>query len=414
MQALIDLASPAATFAKLADTFKFDPCIATFLVEELHLEHLEDFQHLLTGEDQVESLITNHVAALEVPRRPLQASRVRRAWLGVRSAAAAELELKRKGDDSPDFDALLPQPRLDGLQESFWNRYHMAFPPEIAPCDALVSRLAREIEKRMLTVRDIWATRPLAHQLRTSRKRLKVAEHLHFTADEDDSVPPEKSIATYLALLHTLVLAYAMAGCSALVPPEGLVETRGSTSTDFVQVPLDVVMKYVYRAQLACSKMPAQLALPWLTSRDEAERTAWVEAFRNSSKPLGAVVLEVFHRRDAFWDVDAKKPVPAGPGPNATSALTSATQALTAAAAGIKAQTAGLPKPPAKLGPPKTVLFTLKNGTKLCPDWQKGKCKEPCPKNLAHQCGAVQSGNRVCGSRLHGASACDNKRVERK
>ena len=64
----------------------------------------------------------------------------------------------------------------------------------------------------------------------------------------------------------------------------------------------------------------------------------------------------------------------------------------------------------------KTIKHTLKDGTKLCPDFQKGTCKKGvnCPKGK-HLCGAVEKSGRVCGGRHSpGLGKCTNKKVVRK
>ena len=57
---------------------------------------------------------------------------------------------------------------------------------------------------------------------------------------------------------------------------------------------------------------------------------------------------------------------------------------------------------------PGSVAKTLKDGTKLCPDFQVGKCKVKkfkCNKGV-HKCGRVLKNGRVCGMPYHGANEC--------
>ena len=51
-----------------------------------------------------------------------------------------------------------------------------ARPPELAPADLLVSRISREIDKRMLSIKEVFQVRTQAHQLRASRKHTRVGE----------------------------------------------------------------------------------------------------------------------------------------------------------------------------------------------------------------------------------------------
>ena len=58
----------------------------------------------------------------------------------------------------------------------------------------------------------------------------------------------------------------------------------------------------------------------------------------------------------------------------------------------------------------------MKNGTKLCPDYQQHRCRmqkeRQCPKGQ-HKCAAMMTEGRVCAG-PHGAGMCRNKNVIRK
>eukprot|EP00435_Cladocopium_sp_Y103_P044475 s166_g12.t1 len=70
------------------------------------------------------------------------------------------------------------------------------------------------------------------------------------------------------------------------------------------------------------------------------------------------------------------------------------------------------PAAPPRGDPASSVAGMLRDGTKLCPDFQKGKCSaspKSCPKG-AHRCGFVLSSGRPCGSFGHGADKCTGKK----
>ena len=46
------------------------------------------------------------------------------------------------------------------------------------PSDSLVSRVSREMARRLLMVHNLWTVKTLMHQITSSRKRRKVAECL--------------------------------------------------------------------------------------------------------------------------------------------------------------------------------------------------------------------------------------------
>ena len=60
---------------------------------------------------------------------------------------------------------------------------------------------------------------------------------------------------------------------------------------------------------------------------------------------------------------------------------------------------------------PGTVSTKMLDGTKLCPEFQKGSCPntQDCPKG-AHKCGIVLKNGRVCGMANHSANNCRNMR----
>ena len=78
-------------------------------------------------------------------------------------------------------------------------------------------------------------------------------------------------------------------------------KTLGADSTTFVEVPLDVVMQYFYRAKRQSSALPLSQRLAWLEARDLEDRSDWVAKFRESSKSLGEVIKETCVARDAHW-----------------------------------------------------------------------------------------------------------------
>ena len=82
----------------------------------------------------------------------------------------------------------------------------------------------------------------------------------------------------------------------------------------------------------------------------------------------------------------------------------------------LAAATTQLPSPPKlssfQLGTPvagKKVARVMKDGKRLCVEFQQGRCNKgaKCPDR--HMCGIVLRGERVCGSTKHGAKDCKQK-----
>ena len=292
-----------------------------------------------------------------------------------------------------DLDTLLADTELRDVKTNFWVRYRMRFPPEIHPADATLSRVSRELSKRMLCVYNLWKVRTLQYQLHTTQKKHKLAEGLYTEEAEDEDKTPH-DWENYMDRLLTLLLAYAMAGVTprASVKDASLEKSLGADSTSFVEVPLDVVMHYFYRAKRQSS------ILPLSQRRDLEHRSDWVARFRESSKSLGEVIKETCLARDADW-------VPhAVPGVTRTEASKAAPP--TSSSTPLPSQFA--------LGKPvngRKVAKVMRDGTKICQAFQHGQCKIPkgsCPQGQ-HKCGIVVQGERVCGMPGHGAGQCRAK-----
>ena len=62
-------------------------------------------------------------------------------------------------------DVMLARPGLahERVSEGFKNmRYHISFPPEMEPSELLLGTIAREINRRRLSVKDVWAVVTMA------------------------------------------------------------------------------------------------------------------------------------------------------------------------------------------------------------------------------------------------------------
>ena len=121
--------------------------------EGLHAQRIEDFLKFVTKEEEIGPL----VETIEGLASPLQQkSRVRQAWDGLVKARALDASDRRRKADDVDMDQLLPQPDLDDLADNYFARYHLSYPPDVMPADTLVSRAAKEIGKRTLSLPDVW------------------------------------------------------------------------------------------------------------------------------------------------------------------------------------------------------------------------------------------------------------------
>jgi hypothetical protein len=300
------------------------------------------------------------------------------------------------------------------------------------PADSLVSRCWREIDRRMLTVYGIWAVKTLMHQVTSTRKRKQIASDLWIYEDDPlGQVAPTtaKTADAYLQLLHTYLLALAIAGASPCSPSATNTEDLGTKSTDYVLVPWDILQEYLFRAQRVVRALPDASRAEWLEKADIAERAVWLEKFRGGTMTLGQVIQQVQLERAAHWEVSSLlTAAPATPASNPRLALLAGEtprkgQADPQSAKGkgrkgterqpalaLKDRTewgGGAATAPLKPG---SIATQLKDGTKLCAAFQQLRCQNTkknfnCP-NGVHKCGMVNKRGRVCGIPGHGAKEC--------
>ncbi|CAE7301108.1 unnamed protein product [Symbiodinium sp. KB8] len=86
---------------------------------------------------------------------------------------------------------------------------------EVHPADSLLSRVSRELSKRMLCVFAFWKVCSLYFQLTTVQRKRKLGDNL-YTEEIETEGSISKDVETYLDKLYTLLLAYAMAGVHPL------------------------------------------------------------------------------------------------------------------------------------------------------------------------------------------------------
>ena len=384
-------------FTKLGEQFKWDPLIVQWMTgdEGLQAASLADFLHAAATEAEAGELAKAACKAVKLENTFLWVSRVRQAWVSLKSAEEEATRVKRKGTDEQDLDSMLSQLGLDNLDAKFFQRYKMTWPPEIAPGDLLVSRISKELSKRLLSVREVFKVRTQAMQGRTAAKRARMTDEVVVVLDQPEEVEMAHDLSHYLMGLHTLMIAYAKAGVEVR---EGAptAEPKGTDTTKVVECPLDVAMRYYYRAQVRAAQ---GATLGWIQRQDEADRNVWVDKYRNGTSTLGEVMQQVFDTRMAMWEHRAAAlPAPPPPPAAADSKRGRRPQKQNPQQQQQKQQT--------QIG---KLATQFSDGTKFCGAYQKGKCnRSNC--NFKHACAVVLSKTgRVCGQN-HPGNKCPGRR----
>ena len=110
------------------------------------------------------------------------------------------------------------------------------------------------------------------------QKKRKLGDNLTEEVETDEVV--SKDTDTYLDKLHTLMIAYAMAGVHPVPGADPTKEVLGTSSAEFVTAPLDVLLAYFFRARRCAAIIPPSRRLQWLQAKDTEERSEWVTKFR--------------------------------------------------------------------------------------------------------------------------------------
>ena len=125
------------------------------VVEELlkvGVRNLEEFRFLFEDEAKVGAFVAKIGLGDEAT---IQTARLRRAWTATR-VYFSQVEQDRSKVALADLDSLLEESELRDAKQAFWRRYRLRFPAKVRPSDAVVSRVSRELSRRMLCLFNVW------------------------------------------------------------------------------------------------------------------------------------------------------------------------------------------------------------------------------------------------------------------
>jgi hypothetical protein len=211
--AISDTSGKEATFTALAEDFQFDKKVMTLFLNS-PMENLEDFRFYFAEEKEVDVLCAADDSLKDQALR-IQISRVRRAWASIRQNGLRR-ENRNSVSSVAELDDFLEEGTLGEIKIQFWKRYKSKYPVEVSPSDQLLSRCRREMDKRLLTVFDIWRVKTLLHQVTTTKKRKQVGTDLYAFEEEAEEASVTHGVEKYLPKLHTYLLALAIAGSTTV------------------------------------------------------------------------------------------------------------------------------------------------------------------------------------------------------
>ena len=143
--------TPEKRLRGLGAPFKLDQPVVDALIKA-GIQDLEEFRFFFADDSKVETWLSKISLGKQAN---IQAARLRRAWPSV-TLYYKTFEQDRSKVAVSDLDSWLDDSELRSYKQNFWTRYKLRFAPDQYPSDATVSRMSRELEKRMLCVTLVW------------------------------------------------------------------------------------------------------------------------------------------------------------------------------------------------------------------------------------------------------------------
>jgi len=287
-------ANPRVLFEELGTTFKLDKTVVEVLIMNF-LTSLEEFCQMINNDTEVEAKATSPLDLGDA--HDVQTARVKQAWHSVQIALQKVSANSLRKDDC-DIDTMLSQPELDNMHARFWMRYKVTFSADVMVSDQVLSRLAKELSRRQLTVADLGKLKTLYNAICSDKKRKRVAVNLYFEEESDLHNTTNTDVHVYLAAMYSLCIGLAVAGSQSISSDK---EPRGSDTTKFVECPLDILLRYHHRAAVAARALPYRSAITWLRERDIAERAIWVDKHRQTQQSLGVIIKDTYQETASLW-----------------------------------------------------------------------------------------------------------------
>ena len=439
-----DPAKAREVFESLALRFKWHKQVTNFIVDTMMIETLTEFINVFSAPpncevDKIWELCVKDVKEVDgvtpLKSRGVQGARVREAWTACLAAERLGQEIRTKGDVALDLDAMLKESELRSSRATFWGRHKVSFMPQFAPGDALMSRLTNELNKRCLNVADMLRTKGAEDEKRTRKTLRDIGKGTGLkieTGSDEVEVDRRQTSTDYFFGLTLYLYTLAVVGCT--VPKGGvpkdaadadIAEEEESEPSDYIEFPYQFAIKYLDRATKYANKVPVSDSFRLLRQRDEEERSKWLHEFRRlKSKSLGKVVEKIYQDSDSLWRWESTEPGTersrkSGQADVADGTVRQLEHTIKQLKENnLRLRDGGRTKRERSRSPrrredkssskkaergdkPSGQVKTnaqLKNGTVLCPAWNKGKCsKANCPDKHACNGQEQKDAARCCG-----------------
>ena len=352
--------------------------------KELYCESLIDFVHTFSTnnyEDKIkDKLVHAKLPSLEASRDlGKQVARLRHAWKCGHHSLEKGAAMAAMPQTDAEWEAPLPKGDQEDLSTAWHKTYGVVVQGRLMGGDALVNRTFREW-RATPPVPTIPEATKIRSQVAAVQPRREERTHLGGSKYLSEVVEPEITIRTaidYYWSLRTLANTWGYVGNYK----------RPFGGKDVIVMPLDQAVNYADDTLLWTmeSGVPGHTKLEWCRSRDVATRTKMMELMRQPPHPPASVALREaldFLRND--W-----KP-----------------QRVTLRGRDEGRSDRGRPhrsRSPRRDQPRSrpTVASTAKGGFMLCPDYNRGSCKDErrCPRRQNHLCNFRKEDGTACALR---------------
>ena len=290
-------------FEALATKFSFNEQVAEYLVKTVGLRSIDDLRVAFTDLDKLQPTVIDQVKDLQFPI--VQAARLRQAVEAIRQAEELNWDRMKRGVQETDDEIPLPSDVLKRMDAKFWARHKLKFAGDDDAGDTVVSKLRRALDRRNIKFENVMKVRTRKGEAAAAEmKRTRIDKSTTIVHSEVPEEHRKETVAVYLRALQTYLFGLARAGIEELDPKPLVAESVDTDSTDYVQVPLDLLMSYHLRAcRLTADLQGAGFPDPIDTVQriDEAERMLWSDRLRYSSESVGKVIKSVMLEREHVW-----------------------------------------------------------------------------------------------------------------
>ena len=207
----------------------------------LGIETLSDFCNMVTAQGYELELDTAILSVCDhtktAANKAILLARLRAAWRSARASILRAEARTQQGQSADDLDDPLDAGMQESLLEAWRKRYNLELAVHMAPSDALLGRVWRELQRGTLTVIAVDKVKSLFASNRPKNDRYIDLGSAKLQIRPEDDSRAAQSVAEYYQRLRVLINAYTVAGTFQI-------ESRANKGSKVIMAPLGVLLDY--------------------------------------------------------------------------------------------------------------------------------------------------------------------------